>query len=145
LGTAGVVTTDIGNYYSTANSIALQTDGKIVVAGISVYGNGSKRSFTIARYNCGPLGIDEINTNKYIHIFPNPNNGNMQIAYEIPENTIGTFSIYDLMGSQILSYPLNGGKNTLTISGTEINAGIYFYRATAGNKVIAKNKIVVIK
>ena len=69
----------------------------------------------------------------------------MQVAYKIPENTIGTFIIYDLIGKQILSYPLNSGKNTLTISANDIDAGVYFYRAIAGNKVIAKDKIVVIK
>jgi hypothetical protein len=45
----------------------------------------------------------------------------------------------------LLNYPLNGGKNTLTISANDIDAGVYFYRATAGNKTIAKDKIVVIK
>lgn len=76
-------------------------------------------------------------------IYPNPNNGNMQVAYEIPET--GTFEIYDLFGKKLLSYPLYEGKNTFAISATMLNEGIYFYRATAGNKIIAKDKLVVIK
>ncbi len=80
----------------------------------------------------------DITANINLTVSPNPSNGNMHVAYEIPQNAKGTFSIYDLMGKQILSYPLNSGKNTLTISGADIDAGIYFYRATAGNKLIAK-------
>ncbi len=89
--------------------------------------------------------IKNTTANINLTVSPNPSNGNMQVAYEIPQNANGTFSIYDLMGKQILSYPLSGGKNTLTISGANIDAGIYFYRATAGNKIIGKDKIVVIK
>jgi hypothetical protein len=88
---------------------------------------------------------DKLTTKKNFNVFPNPNNGNMQVAYEIPENTIGTFSIYDMLGKQLLSYPLYSGKNTLTISEESLNQGIYFYRAFSRNKQIAADKIVIIK
>jgi uncharacterized delta-60 repeat protein len=46
----GKVTTDFGsNLYDRANSIAIQSDGKIVVAGES--SNGSNPDFALARYN----------------------------------------------------------------------------------------------
>ena len=96
-----------------------------------------------------------IKNDKFIEtfeIYPNPNNGNMQIAYNIPGNTIGKpvspagrFEVYNMMGEKLFSYSLLGGKNTFSISRPDINQGIYFYRATAGNKLIAKDKIVVIK
>jgi len=47
-GTGGVVTTPIGSVYAQANGIALQSDGKIVVAGYA--GNGSDWDFAVARY-----------------------------------------------------------------------------------------------
>jgi hypothetical protein len=78
-------------------------------------------------------------------IHPNPNNGNMQVAYEIPKNATGDLEIYDMVGKKLLSYPLYEGKNTFSISATMLKEGIYFYRATAGNKLIAKDKIVIIK
>lgn len=81
----------------------------------------------------------------YILIYPNPNNGNMQVLYKIPENTKGKFEVYDQMGEKLFSYILNSGTNTLIISKSNLNPGIYYYHATAGNKVIAKDKIVVIK
>lgn len=80
-----------------------------------------------------------------LQVLPNPNNGNMQVVYQISGNTIGTFSIYDMLGKQLLSYPLYSGKNTLTISEESLNQGIYFYKAFSGNKQIAADKIVIIK
>ncbi|HSK72137.1 MAG TPA: FG-GAP-like repeat-containing protein, partial [Pyrinomonadaceae bacterium] len=47
-GTGGIVTTLIGST-STARAIALQADGKIVVAGVS--SNGTNADFALARYN----------------------------------------------------------------------------------------------
>jgi hypothetical protein len=83
--------------------------------------------------------------NVSVQVIPNPNNGNMQIVYEIPANTKGTFDVYNLVGNQLFSYPLIGGKNTFSISRSDLNPGIYFYRVTSGNNIIAKDKIVVIK
>jgi len=48
-GTGGKVTTEVGSYDDYAHSVALQPDGKIVVAGFS--DNGSNFDFAIARYN----------------------------------------------------------------------------------------------
>jgi uncharacterized repeat protein (TIGR03803 family) len=125
--------------------------GSLITDGTFFYGmtytGGAYNDGVIFKYkDTATVGLNDINeNNNNIAIYPNPNNGNMQVAYKIPENTIGTFIIYDLIGKQILSYPLNSGKNTLTISANDIDAGVYFYRAIAGNKVIAKDKIVVIK
>lgn len=51
-GTDGIVTTSIGEYGSRANGIAIQTDGKIVLAGESqTSGNFSPSVFALTRYN----------------------------------------------------------------------------------------------
>lgn len=45
----GKVTTSIGNTYDVANAVAVQTDGKIIVAGAS--SNASNVEFAVVRYN----------------------------------------------------------------------------------------------
>ncbi|TAL47629.1 MAG: hypothetical protein EPN89_08335 [Methylovulum sp.] len=45
----GKVTTDFGPAYDTGNSVTVQADGKILVAGISL--NGSDHDFAVARYH----------------------------------------------------------------------------------------------
>lgn len=46
----GIVTTDIASYGDFASAISLQPDGKILVAGMSVYG-GAYTDFSLVRYN----------------------------------------------------------------------------------------------
>ncbi|MGZ6527027.1 MAG: delta-60 repeat domain-containing protein [Actinomycetota bacterium] len=48
-GSGGIVTTIVGSNWSLANAMALQTDGKIVVAGSS--SGDSYQAFTLVRYN----------------------------------------------------------------------------------------------
>jgi uncharacterized delta-60 repeat protein len=48
-GTSGIVTTSIGSAGDVAHSVAIQTDGKIVVAGYSYINN--HRDFALTRYN----------------------------------------------------------------------------------------------
>jgi len=85
------------------------------------------------------------NENQYVHIYPNPNNGAMQVEYEMPENETGTFGVYDVIGKKLLNFALYGGKNKFSITGSTLNKGVYFYIASAGSRGIAKGKIVVIK
>ncbi len=95
--------------------------------------------------NASANTLDTLNENSFIKVIPNPNNGNMHVVYKNPGNTTGTFNVYNIMGKQVLSYPLNIGTNTLIISRTDLDPGIYFYRAIAGNKLLGKDKIVIIK
>lgn len=48
-GTGGKVTTDFGNSADRSNSMAIQSDGKLIVAGYS--SNGTNTDFALARYN----------------------------------------------------------------------------------------------
>src|SRR5207302_7862832 len=48
-GTAGRVTTPIGSSHDEAHSVAIQADGKIVVAGFTF--NGSNNDFALVRYD----------------------------------------------------------------------------------------------
>jgi uncharacterized delta-60 repeat protein len=51
-GTGGIVTTDFGAHdLDIAYSAALQSDGKIVAAGTTVFNNGGSEDFALARYN----------------------------------------------------------------------------------------------
>ncbi|HLQ45158.1 MAG TPA: delta-60 repeat domain-containing protein, partial [Planctomycetaceae bacterium] len=51
-GTAGKVRTDFGDHnLDIAYAAALQTDGKIVAAGITIFNNGASDTFGLARYN----------------------------------------------------------------------------------------------
>jgi len=139
--------------------IIISANGNVYVSANSI-GNSTYYDFTTLKYsqclstaenlrttnpNVSTNIVNTVTENSSILVIPNPNNGNMQVAYEIPENTTGTFEVYNMMGKKLFSYSLFSGKNTFSISRSDLNQGIYFYRATAGNKQIGADKIVIIK
>ncbi|MFH0867498.1 MAG: T9SS type A sorting domain-containing protein [Bacteroidota bacterium] len=80
-----------------------------------------------------------------LSVYPNPNNGNMSVNYNLIESETGTFILYDLLGKELFNFPLFSGMNTFTITSETLDKGMYIYRAYSRNKQIASDKIVVIK
>ena len=50
-GTNGLVTTNVGDYFSSINSIVLQSDGKIIAGGNYIVNDNYDNYFALARYN----------------------------------------------------------------------------------------------
>lgn len=149
------------NRNNIPGQIMVSANGNVYVCGASD-STGTGYDFTTIKYSqclsTAPLlkisttntntpanGLDTSKVNSFVQVIPNPNNGNMHVVYKNPGNTTGTFNVYNIMGKQVLSYPLYPGVNTLIISRTDLDPGIYLYRAIAGNKLIGKDKIVIIQ
>lgn len=70
----------------------------------------------------------------------------MTVNYSIPENQKGEFEIFNMLGSQVVKYPLQSGEmNSLFVSDSDLTKGIHMYRFTLNGKVVEQGKIVVIK
>ena len=78
-------------------------------------------------------------------LYPNPNDGNMQLDYQLPEEGTGELLIFDLMGRKLFTYPLVNGNNTLKISENSLKNGLYFYHIKINNKIIWSDKLVIFK
>jgi hypothetical protein len=85
--------------------------------------------------------------------FPNPFNPNTRIAYDLPENTVVTLKIYNLLGKEVRtlvnkeSQPagrqtvLWDGRNN---SGQLVSSGMFIYRIEAGS-ISQTRKMVMLK
>ncbi len=66
--------------------------------------------------------------------FPNPFNPSTQISFSIPERSIVSLKIYDLIGNEIVS-PINeekeSGSYSYTFKANNFSSGTYFYRMEA--------------
>jgi len=79
-------------------------------------------------------------------VYPNPNDGTMQINYSLEEGQIGKLIIYDLTGRKLNTYSLQEGEhNTLKISEGALKNGVYFYEIIVNGEMIEQDKIVIIK
>lgn len=78
-------------------------------------------------------------------LFPNPNDGNFNVNYNLPENSEGQIMIYDLSGKQITVYDLPSFTHSVSIHQNDLTPGIYFYKVMSKGRVLAQDKFIIAK
>ena len=151
-GTAGKVSTPFdpanqGFSYATADSLALQQDGKIVLAG-QAYSNGGS-DFALARYNSnGTLDTTFGTGGRVITDFATPNDGASSIAVQ-PDGKIVAAGFlrfklalarYNSSGSLDTSFG-TGGKVTTSISG--LNDAANFVALQGDGKIVVAGRTYI--
>ncbi|MBL7888092.1 MAG: T9SS type A sorting domain-containing protein [Bacteroidia bacterium] len=87
----------------------------------------------------------ETTMDKRFKLYPNPNNGQMVLEYTIEETDNAVLAIYDLTGKKINTYMINGKNKSLLVNEDQLEAGIYSYQITINDKLVKKDKLVIIK
>lgn len=126
----GKVTMAIGDTDSRANSVVIQRDGKIVVAGVNW--NGADYDVAIARFNNTLTGINNVaisNSQWKVEISPNPTNGKIQLISNL--NSEMGVKIYNLLGDKVYSSTINSAQGIVNISTQP--KGIYFIEVVLEN------------
>jgi uncharacterized delta-60 repeat protein len=133
-GAGGIVLTPIGmNDFGQA--IALQADGRIVVAGSSYDATGDY-AFAVIRYlNRLPTGITSlVEAPQQFTLFqnyPNPFNSSTSIRYTINRAGYVTLKVYDLLGGEITTLVCENqtmGEYAIFWNPVGLPSGAYFYR-----------------
>ncbi len=140
--TDGKVTTAIASSDDDrAFSIAIQGDGKIVVAGGSIIGSNNY-DFSVVRYNNTIIaGIEETGTNIMAAcVYPNPANELLVISYQLIGIDLTELKIFDVMGHQVFKSAGSVGENVIDVSRFE--NGIYFVQLQIVNN-IETQKIII--
>jgi uncharacterized delta-60 repeat protein len=118
-GTNGIVNTDIQRN-DVASCIAVQNDGKIVLAGTTFKSN-NEANISIARYfNTINVGTQNINNSvNSIKVYPNPVSNFLSIKTQ----NYGTFQVLNLLGQQVLN-----GTASEHIDVSALQKGVYVLR-----------------
>ena len=143
--TFGVNGTAVADSFSTDGdltdfgwSVALQSDGKIVVAGSAQAGFGPT-AFAVARFL--PSNVAGITQTKSLpksfalfQNYPNPFNPTTAISYQLSAASNVTLKVYDILGREVATL-VNGretaGNYSVTFNGSRLASGVYFYRLDA--------------
>lgn len=143
-GTNGIVQTNF-NGDDQAQSIAIQADKKILVAGVSVAAN-QVHSGVIARYNsesanAGFVSIDNINAKQTlaVKVYPNPVQSvlNIELNKSLSNKTI---SIYDIKGKLLITKTSDGNTQ---IDMKQLTAGTYLIKINdASGKLLYNGKVI---
>jgi hypothetical protein len=113
--------------------------------------NVGVHSLVIIGYGAVPLAVSPVSNeipNQYIlsQNYPNPFNPTTDISYSIPKSSFVNLKIYDVLGRE-LQCPVNRmmepGNYSVTIDGTNLSAGVYFYRLRAGQFTDVKKFLLI--
>ncbi len=128
-------------WYDQTHSFCLLKIDSIV----NYLGFGALGTYKIVQYSNLGLGVHEL----YIptvnaDIYPNPNNGNFTLSYDLKSPKAELF-VRDVTGRVVYSQQIIGlqGKETINVAG--LAQGIYYWELTAANEISAKGKLSVIK
>ncbi|PHR16983.1 MAG: hypothetical protein COA38_21480 [Fluviicola sp.] len=140
-GTGGKTVTPIGISYSTAESIGIDSNDKIILGGYVHI--DSTIHFALTRYNGDAsvgLGEDFLiqGNNK---VYPNPFNASTTIELSTPVDN-AELTVFNTYG-QLVKQVENISGQEIQLSRSNLPSGIYFFKLTENNKIIAADKLII--
>lgn len=93
---------------------------------------------------CLITGINEIKENDFkFSISPNPSNGNFKIMYLLPQNSKGTFEVFDITGKKVFNYNLPQWSTLQNFDLSFLGNGIYHCSITSNNQRVNKKLVIL--
>lgn len=128
----------IGNFFDDQNTDSLN----------SFTGSSNGVSYFIddvSVIDSSAIGINEINNNTNITIYPNPSNGNIQIDLrKLNENGDLQFVVYNTLGVEIKKQQITANEIT-DVDLSDLANGTYLYKVFKDGKLYKYDKLVLIK
>jgi hypothetical protein len=89
------------------------------------------------------LGVDELNLENTLSVYPNPNNGEFNIKFNASSNNVDVH-VFDIRGRSVFdtTYNNSSGEFNETINLATVNAGMYLLNINDGGNTITKKIIV---
>jgi hypothetical protein len=77
---------------------------------------------------------------------PNPFSERKVIKFELPDNTANTYIyIFNMQGALVKQLPINANQSSITINGSELTAGMYFYSLIVNGQEIDTKRMILTK
>ena len=78
-------------------------------------------------------------------LFPNPNNGNFTLAYDLKKNNEATVFIIDVTGKEVYQSTIDNLENIKQINTSYLQSGIYFIQLIKSNQLLWTDKVMISK
>lgn len=135
----------IGNFNSNSNTDTIRIQSTYPLTGtgtdVAYYYIDSVSLWK----NNFPTGVHEMNEVGKFMLYPNPNNGNMILEYDLGNAKEATMSLFDITGKLMLKENLTNTDNQINMNVNKFENGVYFYSIYINEKNIKTDKIIVIK
>ncbi len=134
-------TNNILNSFNATNNPSLSCievdNGTNATAGVGNYATWLKDATANYSGNCNSLGIDTINLNATIQIYPNPVRENQVLNFNVNSDTF-VFSLYDFSGKLIDKKNISSNRYTTN----HLSKGIYFFQIQTDNGIYSDKLII---
>lgn len=80
--------------------------------------------------------------------YPNPFNPTASIPYFLPQESLVALAVYNIVGQKVLTesaFASTAGYHEIEIDGTELSAGVYFYKFIIDGTELPPMKMVLLK
>ncbi|HEY6161376.1 MAG TPA: T9SS type A sorting domain-containing protein, partial [Bacteroidia bacterium] len=126
---------------ATTQSVTVTNTGTYYVTVTDSFGCTSSDTIQIIV----STGINDLTGTQYLHVYPNPSKGTMQLEYEVPAGISAKFLIYDAAGKTVFTAELAGGHHQLTLDLSYLEDGLYLYEISSNSRQTVRSKLVIIK
>ena len=102
--------------------------------------NSYSSSFSNFVDNSAFLGVDELNSNATVSVYPNPFTGKTALCIRNSQINCFEFILYDVYGNELRSEKIN--SRSFTIDRKDLPAGIYFYKMAGAGSFFETGKLI---
>ncbi len=88
-------------------------------------------------------GIDDMQQDFKFTVYPNPNDGNFKIRYQLPQNKKGTLEIFDVTGKLVYKQNLPQWSSMQSISLKNLSDGIYNAAIISDGKRVNQTIVII--
>jgi len=87
------------------------------------------------------------NQNPTFKLYPNPNNGNFTLEYDLGDDVSGTVKFYNIIGELVGEYTLNTSQGKMYIANPKLPNGVYIWKLFTDNQeyAIQVGKTIIMK
>jgi hypothetical protein len=93
--------------------------------------------------DANPMAVENVVRNfDLLQNYPNPFNPSTTISYQIPEKSLVTLKVYDILGRQLIvleNNEKNVGRYDVSFNANGLSSGVYFYKMEAQSEVSNKH------
>jgi len=131
-------------YYNTGLPNVVVADLKISYLNNKIYAGTFGRGLWSSDLYSINNGIQSINKKSYVIVYPNPNNGNFTLSYQL-SSAGEVFQIHDVTGRVVESFILNNTQGKQIIDATSLSNGVYYWEVISNYEILTKGKIAIVK
>lgn len=99
---------------------------------------------TLVYLAVSPNAVKKVNFNANVTSYPNPAKDQLTINYELTQVNSPVLTVYNLVGSKIARFPLNGQSGRLDVNTGAFQTGMYFYAIEENGQQIFIQKFNVV-